>query len=304
MHDQQSTFPRIDAAVILGSGLGDAFDEDELEFVDRTLIEPHSDSAKLNVPGHSGRYALWRSRGLTALVALGRQHIYEGMNFDQVTGFVAVANSLGARNVIITNAAGGLNLHYRVGDIMLITGVNTLLLGKHMRQIHAAALSDKPEEATDRIKRQTSERYGLANDDRLVDRTPDIVGLDSSAISRRPAIVDDREAIVQCALERGLRLQRGVYAGVLGPSYETRAEVRMLRTTGADAVGMSTVAEWVSAARRNMRCVGFSLITNLLSDTRNQILDHADVVESGKVSAHSMRIAIECALQSWSLPNA
>jgi purine-nucleoside phosphorylase len=104
------------------------------------------------------------------------------------------------------------------------------------------------------------------------------------------------DAIEAGAMEHGVRLQRGLYAGVLGPSYEARAEIRMLRRMGADAVGMSTLAEVAAANHLPMRIVGLSLITNTLSDTARITLDHEDVVEQGRLARKRMRTAINAAM--------
>lgn len=238
----------IDAAIILGSGLAGVFDDDELEVVG-TLAT--------SVAGHRGALALWRFEGSTLLVSLGRRHLYEGIDVRDVTGTVELAAARGARRLVVTNAAGGLNPHHRVGDIMLITGLNALMLGRQLRSQHGA---DEWNQAA----------------------TP----FDHTA----------QHSVLARALDSGVRLQQGTYAAVLGPSYETRAEIRMLRLMGADAVGMSTVPEIVAARRLGLRVTGLSLITNTLSDTSRQALDHADVVVAGERSQRAMRMAIEAAL--------
>jgi purine-nucleoside phosphorylase len=244
----------IDAAVVLGSGLSDCFADGELE--ELGAIEGAT------VAGHRGRLALWTLDGARILVALGRRHLYEGASAENVTRTVTLAAAAGARHLVVTNAAGGLNPRYGVGDIMLITGLNALMLGSRLPLLH---IGDGGSGDGVRSNR------GELEQERLV-------------------------GVLRDALERGVRLQAGVYAAVLGPSYETRAEIRMLRRMGADAVGMSTVPEYVAASRLGMTVTGLSLITNTLSDTARQTLDHSDVVDAGARATRAMRIAIECAL--------
>lgn len=250
---------RVDALVILGSGLSGAFDDDELELVE---------DLGSGIAGHRGRLALWRRDATTVLVALGRTHLYEGIEPREAASIVDRAASHGAAHLIVTNAAGGLNPRYLVGDIMMIAGINALLIGARLPSLHTGATSESGRHTRQAIGRASGQAF-------------DRVALDDVAAH---------------ALERGLQLQCGTYAAVLGPSYETRAEIRMLRIMGADAVGMSTVPEYLAARRHGMLVTGFSLITNMLSDTTLQELDHTDVVVAGNRARRSMRVAIEAAL--------
>ncbi|HVK39446.1 MAG TPA: purine-nucleoside phosphorylase [Candidatus Kapabacteria bacterium] len=214
------------------------------------------------VVGHYGRLALWRPGGRRVLVALGRRHLYEGITPADAASTVELAASHGAAHVVITNAAGGLNPGLSVGDIMLIDGLSALLLGSRSPLLHGS------------------------------------LRIDADVASPSPPAFDRAwlRTVTAAALDRGLRLEQGTYAAVLGPSYETRAEIRMLRLMGADAVGMSTAPEIVAARRLGRRVTAFSLITNTLSDTARQALDHADVVVAGARAKRAMRLAIEAAL--------
>jgi purine-nucleoside phosphorylase len=238
--------------IILGSGMSGCFVADELDII--------GDDAAVSVKGHSGKLALQRGTAGEVLLALGRRHLYEGHSPDDVQVTVRYAASLGVRNVIVTNAAGGLNPRFRAGDIMLITDTIGMLTGRHLAMAPSVS--------------EYAERRGV---------------MASFA-------TDLYDAIEVGAMEDGILLQRGVYAGVLGPSYETRAEIRMLRRMGADAVGMSTLAEVAAAKQSTMRVVGLSLITNTLSDTARITLDHEDVVEQGRLARKRMRIAIDAAM--------
>jgi purine-nucleoside phosphorylase len=243
----------IDALVVLGSGMSGCFADGELlPLLDR------GDSA---IVGHSGRIGLLERRGARALVGLGRRHCYEGYAPEEIVELVVAAASLGARSLLLTNAAGGLNPRLRAGDIVLIDGCVTIMLGR------SAAL----------------DRGGVPAGG-------------NTARGREIFPPSVSEAIMAGAPERGLRLTRGVYAVVTGPSYETRAEIRMLRRLGGDVVGMSTWHEAVAGARLGMRVAGLSLITNVLTDADRVALDHGEVVEQGRAGAERMRIAIDAAL--------
>lgn len=247
----------LDALIILGSGMSGCFLPEEYEVV--------ADRGASSVMGHSGRLALLPGR---VLLALGRRHLYEGYDIDEITWMVRQAASLGARWLIVTNAAGGLNPLFRAGEVMLIDDYLAAPLGG------AQALG--PERAL----RRDAGTYPLISSHR---EGPFDTGLYPEIEGR--------------ALQEGILLRRGVYAGVTGPSYETRAEIRALRRMGADAVGMSTVAETAAARVLGMRVVGLSLITNVLTDSARILLDHLDVVEQGKLAERGMRGAIDVVME-------
>ena len=242
---------RIDALAVLGSGMGSCFAPGEY----RQLY----DHGASGVAGHRGTTGLIERNGKHVLLSFGRRHLYEGCTGGEVTAMVNAAASLGARTLILTNAAGGLDPALRAGDIMMIEDCLATLLGRH-----ALAAGSSGGAASGRRAIFATVRY---------------------------------DAIDAAALQRGVGLRRGIYAAVPGPSYETRAEIAMLRRMGADAVGMSTALEAAEGAALGMEVIGMSLITNVLTDTTRVPLDHADVVEQGGAAAGRLRRAIDAALE-------
>src|SRR5580658_379978 len=235
--------PRV--AVVLGSGLGAFADE----LMDSTEI-PYS-----AIPGwpcstaigHAGKLVLGRLGDLEVAVMAGRVHLYEGYTPAQVTFGVRVLGSLGVRSMVFTNAAGGINLALERGGLVLIS---------------------------DHINLQGSNPLVGPNDDALGPRLPDM----SEAYSR-----DLRTLAHEVGSEIGVHLAEGVYAAVLGPSYETPAEIRYLRTIGADLVGMSTVPEVIVANHMGMRVLGISCVTNMAAGILPQKINHAEVLETGEM---------------------
>ena len=230
--------------VILGSGLG-AF-ASTLE--DPTVI-PYGDIPHfpdVHVVGHSGQLVIGTLPGSQTRVAAlaGRVHLYEGHAVSKVVHPIRSLAKWGVKGAILTNAAGGINPSFNVGDLMLITdhlnlsGTNPLL--------------------------------GL-NDARLGTRFPDM------STAYNPIFA---ERISTWANAAGIKLQKGVYCGLLGPSYETPAEIKMLRAMGGDAVGMSTVCEVIAANHAGMNVAGFSCITNLAAGMGDEPLNHQEVKAS------------------------
>ena len=232
-------------AVVLGSGLG-AFAE---ELTDRTEI-PYA-----AIPGwpcstaigHAGKLVFGKLGTLDVAVMAGRVHLYEGYTPAQVTFGVRVLGSLGVRTIVFTNAAGGINLALERGGLVLVS---------------------------DHINLQGSNPLVGPNDDALGPRFPDM----SEAYSRRL-----RALAHEVGSEIGIRLAEGVYGAVLGPSYETPAEIRYLRTIGADLVGMSTVPEVIVANHMGMRALGISCVTNMAAGILPQKISHAEVLETGEM---------------------
>ena len=236
-----------DVAVILGSGLGHVADA----IADASAVEygtiPHFPTS--SVEGHKGRLVagvVSDSHGQRhrALLMQGRVHRYEGYPATAVVFPVRVLHALGVRKLIVTTAAGGLGEGMKPGDLMVIDD-------------HLNLTGDNP-------------LLG-ANDARFGPRFPDM----SEAYSKRLRAIAD-----SVANERGLALRHGVYAGFLGPSYETPAEIRMLRTLGADAVGMSTVHEVICANHAGIEVLGISCITNLAAGISPHKLSHDEVKET------------------------
>ncbi|MEO0812144.1 MAG: purine-nucleoside phosphorylase, partial [Myxococcota bacterium] len=228
-------------AVVLGSGLG-AF---AAEVSDAVRI-PYGEIPNFpvsSVTGHAGELVLGELKGVPVAVMSGRLHFYEGHSLAAVTLPTRVLGGLGAKKLLVTNAAGGVNPNFPPGTLMVIT---------------------------DHINLTGNNPLMGPNDDRLGPRFPDM----SEPYSR-----EGQEALRAAAAAVGVTVTEGVYCGVLGPSYETPAEVRMLQRLGGDAVGMSTVPEVIVANHAGMNVAGLSLITNAAAGLTEEKLSHADVKE-------------------------
>lgn len=210
--------------IVLGTGLGTLADRIQATCRIEYSKIPHFPSS--TVDSHAGELVFGTLSGKSVMAMAGRFHAYEGYSLQQVTFPIRVAKALGIRALVVSNAAGGLNPQFEAGDLMLITD-------------HINMMGDNP-------------LIG-PNDDELGPRFPDM----SEPYSKELAALADR-----VALEQGLRLQRGVYLACPGPSLETRAEYRFMRTIGADAVGMSTVPEVIVAVHAGLKVLGFSAITD------------------------------------------
>ena len=230
--------------VVLGSGLG-AF-ADDLEESVAVPYEEIPGFARPTVEGHAGRLVLGHIRGVAVAALQGRFHFYEGYSRDEVTFPMRVFGLMGIKSVVLTNAAGGINVDYDQGSLMIISDHLNLMC--------------------------TNPLLG-PNDSRFGQRFPDM----SEVYSR-----DYQEIAVAEARALGLELRRGVYAAMSGPSYETPAEVRMLRTLGADAVGMSTVPEAIVARQMGIKVLGLSCITNMAAGVVDQPINHEEVIETGE----------------------
>jgi purine-nucleoside phosphorylase len=237
------------AAIILGSGLGRLADK----ITDR-LVVPYHDVPGFPPPtvvGHSGAVVAGTLGGRRVVALSGRFHMYEGHDAS-LAGFpVRVLHELGARTLIVTNAAGGIRPTFRPGDIMLIRD--------HINMMFRNPLTGPVEQGDERFP-DMSEPYDPA----------------LAAIAR------------EVAKSQGVSLAEGVYCALLGPTYETPAEVKMLTKIGADAVGMSTVPEVIVARARGMRVLGFSCITNLASGLSDQPITHAEVLETTLIAGEKM----------------
>lgn len=237
-----------DVAIVLGSGLGAYADTLEDARVIPYAEIPHMPLS--GVSGHAGNLAIGGRGGKRVVAMQGRAHLYEGHSAHDVTFGVRLLAWLGAKTLIVTNAAGAISSELAVGDLMAITdqmnmtGTSSLLGPNH-------------------------ERLGP----RFLDMTA----------AFDPALI---EVAATVAANQGFELKRGVYAGLLGPAYETPAEIQMLRTLGADAVGMSTVLEVLAARHMGMRVLAISCISNLAAGMGDGPLSHEDVQETtGRVRA-------------------
>jgi purine-nucleoside phosphorylase len=231
-------------ALVLGSGLG-AF-ADDLEDAAAVPYDEIPGFARPTVEGHAGRLVVGRVGGVGVAAMQGRFHFYEGYALEEVTFPVRVLSLLGAKSLVLTNAAGGLNNSYEQGSLVLISD--------HLNLMGTNPLLGR-------------------NDPRFGARFPDMTE------------VYDREyqdAAITEAREMGLELRRGIYAALTGPSYETPAEIRMLRLLGADAVGMSTVPEAIVARQMGLRVLGLSCITNMAAGVLDKPINHEEVIETGE----------------------
>lgn len=231
-----------EVGVILGSGLGDVADAVKADAILPYGEIPHAPAS--SVVGHSGRLILGRVGSLAVAVMQGRVHYYEGYTMEQVLFLARVLGRLGIRKAIVTNAAGGLNTSFSVGDLMLISdhinffGVNPLR-GPNLDEL-GVRFPDMTEPYSKKLR-------GLAS---------------------------------RVASEKGITLREGVYMGLSGPTYETPAEVRAYRMLGADAVGMSTIPEVVALAHMGIEVLGISCITNMASGILPQKLTHQEVLDT------------------------
>lgn len=229
-------------AITLGSGLGDLADH----LVDAVQIPygeiPHFPVS--TVAGHKGQFVVGKLEGREVLCMQGRFHYYEGYDLKQVTLPVRVMKLLGISTLIVTNAAGGINTGFRPGNLMLI-------------EDHLNLTGENP------LIGENLEVFG----DRFFDM---IVAYDA----------EYRALAEQLAAELNIPLQKGVYAWLTGPNYETPAEIRYLRAIGADAVGMSTVPEVLVARHSGLRVCGISCITNLAAGMGDGLLSHEEVKET------------------------
>lgn len=238
--------------LILGSGLGVLGEE-----VEDALKIPYNEIPNFpvsTVEGHAGNLVFGLLNGVPVAVMQGRFHYYEGYSFDKVTFPVRVMKELGIKQIIVTNAAGGVNETFSPGDLMLIS---------------------------DHINNMGTNPLIGPNEPRMGVRFPDM----SEAYSK-----ELRMLARKIAEKINLPIQEGVYVGNTGPTYETPAEVRMLRTIGGDAVGMSTVPEVIVARHAEMKVLGISCISNMAAGILDQPLNHEEVIETTeKVKAHFLQ---------------
>lgn len=228
--------------MILGSGLGVLADQ-----IEDAIVIPYADIPHFpvsTVPGHAGELVLGEIEGKHVLIMRGRFHAYEGYGMDEVTFPVRVMKALGIETLIVTNASGGINLDHEPGDLMLIE---------------------------DHINLTARNPLIGPNDDEVGVRFPDM----SEAYSERL-----RNIAWEVSEKLNIPLQKGVYVGLLGPTFETPAEIRMLRILGADAVGMSTVGEVIAARHASIEVLGISCISNMAAGILKQPLSHEEVMET------------------------
>src|SRR5271163_295632 len=231
--------PRI--GLVLGSGLGGFADS----LTDATAV-PYADIPRSTAIGHAGRMVIGNAGSVAVAAMQGRVHLYEGYSAQEITFPIRVFGRMGIRAVILTNAAGGINLSYAQGALVLIR---------------------------DHINLQGVNPLVGANDDRFGVRFPDMTQAYAKSY---------RELAREEASKLGMTLHEGVYAALLGPSYETPAEIKYLRTIGADLVGMSTAFELMAARHMGIKVLAISCVTNMAAGILDQRLSHKEVMETGE----------------------
>lgn len=229
--------------VVLGSGLGSFADR-----IEDAVSIPYAEIPGFYAPsaeGHAGKLVLGHVAGTEVACLAGRIHQYEGHSAQEVVFGVRLLAMLGVKNLLLTNAAGGINLSYQQGALVLIS---------------------------DHINFQGTNPLIGENLDELGPRFPDM----SEAYS-----IQLRTLAREAAHETGVDLHEGIYLALIGPSFETPAEIRAFRTLGADLVGMSTVPEVIAANHMGLRCLGISCVTNLAAGISPYKLTHQEVLETG-----------------------
>jgi purine-nucleoside phosphorylase len=230
--------------LVLGSGLG-AFAKSLEDAVAIPYAEiPHF--ARSTAAGHRGELVIGTVAGVPVAVMAGRVHLYEGYPVSQVVFPVRMLGRMGVKTLVLTNAAGSVNVNYKPGELVVLsdhinlTGVNPLT---------------------------------GPNEDELGPRFPDLSDAYDAAL---------REIAEKACWKAGVTVRKGIYLGLSGPSYETPAEIRMARALGADVVGMSTVLEVIAARHMGIRCLGISCVTNMAAGVLKQKIDHKEVLEVGE----------------------
>ncbi|TWU25598.1 purine-nucleoside phosphorylase [Bythopirellula polymerisocia] len=246
--------------IILGSGLGGLADKIVVEQTFDYAEIPHF--PRTTALGHKGRLICGRLADVPVVAFQGRFHLYEGYTAQQAAQPARLSRALGADTLIVSNAAGGVNPRYAVGDVMVIDDQINFLF-------------DNP-------------LIGV-NDDKLGPRFPDM----SSPYDR-----DLMEIAAEAARRNNFVLHRGVYLAMLGPTYETRAEYRLARHLGADAVGMSTVPEVIAARHADMRVLGLSTITNVGSPDAPSGTSGHDVINAAQSATHKLTEIVQSVVAS------
>lgn len=246
--------PRV--GIILGSGLGGVVDL--LDPAPRLVI-PYGEIPHIpvgTVAGHAGELVAGMAAGIPILLLSGRAHAYEGWSQRQATVLLRACLTLGIGTLVVTNASGGINPAFEPGDVMLISDV-----------------------------------INLSGDNPLTG--PNLNRLGPRFVSMTDALDADLRARARAAAERaGVTLHEGVYLMLAGPTYETRAELRMLRTLGTDAVGMSTVPEVLVARHQGVRVLGFSLVTNKATPEMEGEVTHEEVLAMGPIGAARLLLVL------------
>ena len=247
-------------AMVLGSGLGYLGDEVEAPIAVDYRDIPHFKVS--TAPGHKGRLVFGLLEGQRVAVMQGRMHHYEGYSYEEVSYAVRVLRLLGCDTLVVTNAAGCVNMDWKAGDLMLITDQIKIFMESPLRG------ENLPE-------------FGV--------RFPDASKLYTPAL---------RQVARNAAEKLGIALKEGVYMYFPGPQYETPAEVRFARIAGADAVGMSTAPEVIAAGHCGMQVLGFTLLSNMAAGILDQPLSEQEVLEAAEACKDKFsRLVLECLKQ-------
>ncbi len=233
--------PRV--AVVLGSGLGGFADDFE-----EAVAVPYEEIpgfVRSTAQGHAGRLVVGKVDQVPILAMQGRVHYYEGYTLEEVTFPIRTFKLLGIKTIVLTNAAGGINVQLSQGALMVISDHLNLMGVNPLRG---------------------------PNDERFGPRFPDMSAVYSPAL---------QEIVIEESRAMGLEVRRGIYAALSGPNYETPAEIHLLRNCGADAVGMSTVPEAIVARQMDMEVLGISCITNMAAGISDEPINHDEVMETG-----------------------
>ncbi|MGE5613197.1 MAG: purine-nucleoside phosphorylase [Bacillota bacterium] len=247
--------------IVLGSGLGPIADalKDAVE-IDYASIPGFP---RTTVEGHAGKLVSGLLAGKRVLVMKGRFHYYEGYDISQVVFHIRVFKLLGISNLLVTNAAGAINADFRPGNLMIITD-------------HISFFAPSP------LRGRNLDEFGV--------RFPDMCG------AYDPGLV---KIALKTANEIGIPLKKGIYAFMQGPMFETPAEIRALRVLGADAVGMSTVPEVITARHCGMRVMGISCITNMAAGMAERPPDHEEVIYTARIAENSFTRLVNEIIARW-----
>ncbi|MDP3313727.1 purine-nucleoside phosphorylase [Lutibacter sp.] len=244
-----------DFGIILGTGLGNF-----VENINVTLAIPYKEIPNFpisTVPGHSGELIIGKIGAKNVIAMKGRFHYYEGWTMEETVFPVRVMKYLGVENLIVSNASGGVNSAFKVGDIMLISD-------------HINFIPDHP------LRGKNEDRFG-----------PRFVDMHEPYSKKMIAKME------QIAAKLNIPLQKGIYLALQGPTFETPAEYRMVKLVGADAVGMSTVPEVIVAKHMGMTCVGISVITDLGIEGIIESVSHEEVQEVAKIAEKKVGILVK-----------
>ena len=249
-----------DFGIILGTGLGDLVQEMEVEIEISYADIPHFPSSTMEF--HQARLLYGMLSGRKVVVFEGRFHAYEGLSYFEITYPIRLMHALGVKKVIISNAAGAINLDYKKGEVMLIED--------HINLQSGSPLAEKDSES-------------------LGPRFVDMSSPYSPSLCHR---------IKEIAKEKAISLHSGIYVAVTGPQLETKAEYRYLRLIGADAVGMSTVPEVIVANQLEMECIAFSVLTDECDPDNLKPIDIEDIMASAKKAEQSLIVLVKTLLSN------